>query len=64
MTVRFEPNQSISCVSIDIIDDATFENTEEFELVIVPRDGSGINTDGDGTTIVTINDNDVIDPAG
>jgi len=58
VTVRFGPNQSISCVLINITDDTIFENTEEFELVIVPP--GGINVVGGGTTTVTINDNDVI----
>ena len=57
VTVRFEPNQSISCVLIDITDDNIFENTEEFNLVIVPPDD--INVVNGGTTIVTINDDDV-----
>ena len=58
VTVRFEPNQSISCVLIDITNDDIPENPEEFELVIVPPDGI-IVTNG-GTTTVTINDEDVI----
>ena len=56
--VRFEPNQRISCVLIDITDDDIFENTEQFELVITPPEGI-IVTNG-GTTTVTIYDDDVI----
>ena len=56
--VRFEPNQSVSCVLIDITDDNIFENTEMFEVVIIPPDDSNITVPDDGTTTVTIIDND------
>ena len=56
ITVRFEPNQSISCVLIDITDGNIFENSEEFNLVIVPP--GGINVADDETT-VTIDDDDM-----
>ena len=58
MRVTFRSNQDISCALIDIIDDNFFENTEEFEIVIVPRGGSGINVGGVGTAIATIVDGD------
>ena len=58
--MRFGPNQRISCVPIDIIDDTFFENNEDFEIVIVDVPGDDINTVGDGTTTVTIIDNDPI----
>ena len=62
--MRFGPNQRISCVLIDIIDDSFFEDIEEFEIVIVDVPGDDINTVGDGTTTVTITDNDIVEPAG
>jgi len=59
VVVRFVPNQPISCVLIDIVDDRFSENTEEFVIEIVNTPDDGINTGGDGTATVTIIDNDV-----
>ncbi|XP_065884189.1 uncharacterized protein [Dysidea avara] len=56
-TVRFEPNQSISCVLINITNDQVFENTEMFELLIDPPDGVNPGRD---TTTVTIEDDDIM----
>ena len=59
MELTFSPSQSRQTVNINIINDGTFEDTEEFSVLLMPASlQSRVRSDGSNTTTVQISDDD------
>ena len=59
MELTFSPSQSRQTVNINIINDGTFEDTEEFSVLLTPASlQSRVCSDGSNTTTVQISDDD------
>ena len=57
--LTFSPSQSRQTVNINIINDGTFEDTEEFTVLLTPVSlQSRVRLDGSNTTTVQISDDD------